>query len=343
MVRLLESVSMRRLKRTVVKDRTSVHHAMSRIVGGQMLLGPREKEVLRKMLWQVSDFCGVEVLTYCILSNHFHVLVRVPEKDRAVCDEELLRRFKVLYPKPTKYQTVEFAGLEKALREGNEDAAAVRERLLSRMHDLSEFMKTVKQRFSIWYNRNHEDRLGTLWMDRFKSVLVEGAGNPLLTMAAYIDLNPVRAGLVDDPKDYRWCGYAEALSGSERARRGLMVVWADRIGDGGAAAALAAHRSLIFGKGASPWTHKGALIDRETAEKVLNEQQGELPLTVVLRCRVRYFTDGAILGSAEFVRNHAARWQTERGRKRPPNVNPVRGAPWGDLAIINGIRRAVFG
>ena len=83
---------------------------MSRIVGGQMLLGDREKEVLRKMLWQVADFCGVEVLTYSIMTNHFHVLVRVPEKDRGVSDVELLRRFNVLYPKPTKYRRLLFCG-----------------------------------------------------------------------------------------------------------------------------------------------------------------------------------------------------------------------------------------
>ncbi len=168
----------------------------------------------------------MEVLTYSIMSNHFHVLVRVPEKDRAVSDAELLRRFKVLYPKPTRYQTASFVRLESALREGTEEAVAVRAQLLARMHDLSEFMKTLKQRFSIWYNRNHDNRLGTLWMDRFKSVLVEGKGNPLQTMAAYIDLNPVRAGLVEDPKDYRWCGYAEAVAGNLKAQRGLGVVWA---------------------------------------------------------------------------------------------------------------------
>lgn len=315
---------------------------MSRIVGGEKLLGSREKEVLRKMLWRVADFCGVEILTYVILNNHFHVMVAVPEKGRAVSDEELLRRFKVLYPKPTRYQTTEFARLEKALKEGNEDAVAVRDRLLARMHNLSEFMKTVKQRFSIWYNRNHGERLGTLWMDRFKSVLVEGEGNPLQTMAAYIDLNPVRAGLVNDPKDYRWCGYAEAVSGLEKARSGIVRIWADRIGEGGVSAALASHRSLIFGKGASPWTHQGKGIDPETAEKVLNEQKGDLPLAVVLRCRVRYFTDGAILGSAEFVRGHAARWQVDRGRKRSPKVMPAQGADWGDLAVINPMRKSVF-
>ena len=81
----------------------------------------------------------------------------------------------------------------------------------------AEFMKTVKQRFSVWYNRNH-GRYGTLWADRFKSVVVEGEGNPLQTMAAYIDLNPVRAGIVDDPKNYRFCGYAEAVAGEGRAK-----------------------------------------------------------------------------------------------------------------------------
>ncbi|TVP78982.1 MAG: transposase [Puniceicoccaceae bacterium] len=341
---------MRRILRMKCADSTVIYHAMSRVVGGQMLLGKREKEVLRRMLWQVADFCGVEVLTYSIMTNHFHVLVRVPEKDRAVSDAELLRRFKVLYPKPTKYQTASFARLETALREGTEDAEKVRAQLLARMHDLSEFMKTLKQRFSIWYNRNHNNRLGTLWMDRFKSVLVQGEGNPLQTMAAYIDLNPVRAGLVEDPKDYRWCGYAEAVAGNQQAQRGLELIWSTyangskRLGQAASLkSALSAHRSLIFGKGASPWTHKGKLIDRKAAEKVLNEQKGELPLSVVLRCRVRYFTDGVVLGSAEFVRRYAAQWQAGRGCGKAVEGTAAQGAPWGDLAVVNKLRRAVFG
>ena len=54
-------------------------------------------------------------------------------------------------------------------------------------------------------------------MDRFKSLAVE-SGTALRTMAAYIDLNPVRAGLVDDPKDYYWSGYGEAMQGNRRAQ-----------------------------------------------------------------------------------------------------------------------------
>ncbi len=60
-----------------------------------------------------------------------------------------------------------------------------------------------------------------LWAERFRSVLIEGRPLVLQTVAAYIDLNPVRAHLCRDPKDYRFCGYAEAIGGSGRARRGI--------------------------------------------------------------------------------------------------------------------------
>ena len=56
----------------------AVYHCMTRTVNGEHLFEDREKEMLRRMLWQVADFSGVEILTYCILNNHFHVLVRVP-------------------------------------------------------------------------------------------------------------------------------------------------------------------------------------------------------------------------------------------------------------------------
>jgi hypothetical protein len=91
------------------------------------------------------------------------------------------------------------------------------------MGDVSVFMKELKQRFSKWFNKER-NRFGTLWAERFKSVLVEDQPGVVQTVAAYVDLNPVRAGLVKDPKDYRWCGYAEAVGGNETARRGLASV-----------------------------------------------------------------------------------------------------------------------
>ena len=92
------------------------------------------------------------------------------------------------------------------------------------MGDVSQFMKLVKQRFSTWFNRSH-NRYGTLWAERFKSVLAEPDGRVLGTMVAYIDLNCIRAGLVQDPKDYRFCGYAEAVAGHTAAQQGLKSVF----------------------------------------------------------------------------------------------------------------------
>jgi len=319
---------------------------MTRTVNGERLFGDREKEILRKMLWQVADFSGVEVLTYCVMANHFHVLVRVPAAAE-VSDIELLRRYKVLYPKPTKYQTTSIEVMAKELAKDGDEAEAIRKKLLARMGDVSEFMKAVKQRFSVWYNRSH-DRFGTLWAERFKSVLVEGKGNPLQTMAAYIDLNPVRAGIVEDPKDYRFCGYAEAVAGSagQSARRGIRHIWSSYAGGAGREslsmeAALQAHRELIFGK----WAGGAGLSEseRKKALKVLEEEDAILPRATVLRCRVRYFTDGAILGSQEFVSGFVGAWQLKKQRKYPPKPTLLRGADWGGLMTMQGLRRRVFG
>jgi len=317
------------------------YHCMTRTVNGERLFGDREKEVLRKMLWQVADFSGVEVLTYALMGNHFHVLVRVPQSE-SVLDRELLRRWRVLYPKPTKYEAASLAVMKRTLEEGGEEAEAIRRRLLARMGDVSAFMQALKQRFTIWFNKTH-DRYGTLWSERFKSVLVEGPGNPLQTMAAYIDLNAVRAGLVSDPKDYRFCGYAEAVSGHGKAREGMRWIWGDHVGGGtdekrSCADALRAHRRLIFAKG---WNDES--VGREAALKVLEKEDGVLPKAAALRCRVRYFTDGAVMGSRAFVDKHVGNWQVQRERKRPPQANPMRGAEWGDIAVIKGLRRNVFG
>jgi len=321
---------------------------MTHAVAGTPYFDERCKEILRKMIWQVADFSGVEVLTYCIMSNHFHVLVRVPFVDASgegISDGELMRRYRTLYRKPTKYQTASLAVMESQLAAGGEEAERIRRRLLVRMHDVSEYMKAVKQRFSVWYNRTHSRR-GTLWAERFKSVLVEGRGNPLQTMAAYIDLNPVRAGMVGDPKDYRFCGYAEAVASSGLARKGLCQIWGAYADGSGreelsTADGLRLHRELIFGQRAGD---TGLLEqEREQALKVLEHGNAVLPRATVLRCRVRYFTDGAILGSREYVRGFIDIWQMERGRKRPPKVNPLRGSDWQDLACIRGLRQSLFG
>ena len=311
-------------------DESGCFHLMSRTVGGRDLFGSVEREVLRKMIWQVAQFSGLQVLTYAIMKNHFHLLVKCPA-DEEVSDEELVRRFRILYPKSTPWQPVSADFLERILRQNGHEAAEWRSRLHERMHDISWLMRTIKQRFTRWYNRI-ADSYGTVWADRFKSVRVEGDHLALRTVAAYIDLNAVRAGLVDDPKDYRFCGYGEALGGGKLARAGLHVIDPD----------IAGYRQTLYGYGSGSKVGKCA-IPREEAVRVLEEEKGKLPISVILRCRVRYFSDGIVIGSPEFVRKCREEEKGNGAGIHKARAHPMEGADWGGLAVGTGLRKDRFG
>jgi hypothetical protein len=322
----------------------AVYHCLSKTVNGERFFDDTAKEILRRQLWLVAEFCGVQILTYAILSNHFHVLVRVPQKGD-VADVELLRRYALLHPKPTRYQTARLAAIKAALDadpatepEAAEQARAWRHRQLTLMGDVSAFMRLVKQRLAIWFNKSHQ-RFGPLWCDRFKSVLVEGKPCLLETIAAYIDLNPVRAGLVTDPKDYRFCGYAEAVAGRKSARLGLQAIHG-----GDWSATQAGYRQALFGTGAGP-REQGAVITPEAFTKVVKEG-GRLPLATVLRCRIRYFNDGAVLGCRAFVEQHLRAYRTRLHRRERTAPRPLPAiADWAgeDLATLRGLRHHPFG
>jgi hypothetical protein len=302
---------------------------MSRTINGEAWFGEREREVLRKMIRQVADFSGIQVITYAVMKNHFHLLVEVPPKATEVSDEEIVRRYRTLYPKPTPWQPMGAEVLEGLLESKSPESRALRDSLTRRMHDISWLMKTFKQRFTLWFNHS-QDRFGPLWSERFKSVLVEGKRWALRTVAAYIDLNPVRAGLVEDPKDYRFSGYGEALGGGRQARVGLAIVDED----------LAGYRQTLYGVGSEAREGKVA-IDRKEALRVLQNNKGKLPLPVMLRCRIRYFTDGVVIGSKEFVENQMKSAVGDRVRARVPH--PMQGADWKGLSVAQGLRKDLFG
>ena len=308
-------------------NRTAVYHCMSRVAGKAHLLGVMEREVFRRQMWRVADFCGGEVLTYAVMSNHFHVLVRVPGEVR-IDDGELLRRVGVLYGEE------EARVVEAGLRgdEGDE----IREGYVRRMGDVSAYMKTLKQRFSIWYNRRH-GRVGTLWSERFKSVLVENGGVALRTVSAYIDLNAVRAGYCADPKDYRWCGYGEACGGGKGARAGLSAVMERESWAGGSRE----YRTVLYGKGYYRKPGAGG-VSRE-GHRAAGETGGGLSLADALRCRVKYFGYGTVLGTREYVETEYRRHRERFGRNRRSGARALRGAEWAGLCALRDLRRDVFG
>ncbi len=322
----------------------AAYHCMSKTVNGERLFDDTGKEVLRRHLWLVAEFCGVQVLTFAILGNHFHILVRVPRKV-AIPDSELLRRFALLHSKPTRYQTLRLDVIKKALSADSSSdteearlAGAWRKRQLALMGDVSAFMRLLKQRFAIWFNKTHH-RFGPLWCDRFKSVLLEGKPRLLETMAAYIDLNPVRAGLVADPKDYRFCGYAEAVGGGGAARLGLQS-----IAGGDWSTAQADYRQFLFGSGVDAREGRASITPEALAQVV--KQQGKLPLAVILRCRIRYFNDGAVLGCRAFVEHHLAGCRSRsHGRERAAPRSLPSIADWAgeEISALHGLRTSAFG
>ncbi len=325
------------------------YHCISRIVDRRFVIGTEEKEKFRALMRIYEKFSGCRVTSYCLMDNHFHLLLEVPPPPaNGFPDTELLTRLRAIYDETFVAEIAnELAEARQQVADGlagEKVIERIHARFTYRMHDLGEFMKGVLQRYTQWHNRVHS-RTGRLWEDRFKSVIVED-GVAAKMIAAYIDLNPVRAGLVKDPADYRWSSYGEAIGGGPKgngktARAGL--VRAFRAHQGVAADAdfwendVAREYRRILMAGAAGKSLESIGRDGKLAVKTLrkgiskeeleleHERDGEIPLSKVLRCRIRYFTDGAVIGSRSFVDKAFASARERFGPKRKSGARKLRG------------------
>ena len=333
------------------------YHCISRVVDRKLVFGPDEKEKFRAFMRMQENFTGCRVVSYCLMCNHIHLLLEVPPLPAGgLSDAGLLRRLSALYNEAV------VAGVAKELsnaRESGADRTAleIHGRFTRRMHDLSRFMEGLLQRFTRWFNRTHQ-RSGNLWEDAFKSVIVED-GVAAKTIAAYIDLNPVRAGMVEDPAEYRWSSYGEAVGGGakgngKKARAGL--VRALRAHQGVAADAefwasgvSREYRKLLMA-GAAGKAVESVGRDGRTVAKTLRKgmnaaeaerekaREGELSLGKMLRCRVRYFTDGAVIGSRNFVNEAFGNCRERFGSKRKDGARKLRGNAAAAAGVLWGLR-----
>jgi REP element-mobilizing transposase RayT len=321
------------------------------------VLKVEERGKFRMFMRMMENFSGCRVLSYCVMSNHFHILLEVPPIPKGgITDAELLRRLGVFYGESFVQSVAD--ELVSARSEGGveggspERVAEIHGRFTKRMYDLSEFMKTLLQRFTRWFNRTHK-RKGTLWEDRFKSVIVE-SGTAARTMAAYIDLNPVRAGMVEDPADYRWSSYGEAVGGGPRgngkkAREGLVRAIASDTDTGFDAgqwklASRRYRRLLGMALERKDSNLKSQTIRKTNSRSVMNDAEAlaadqkegaatesrrylpELKLAKMLRCRVRYFTDGVVIGSKGFVNDVFAGSRERFSETRTDGPRRMRGS-----------------
>ena len=194
---------------------------------------------------------------------------------------EIVKRYKLRY------------GEEKIISEGQ--SPFFREK----WSDVSEFMKETKSAFSRYYNKKHK-RWGFFWGERFKSVIVE-KGITLINCLAYIDLNAVRAGIVDKPEEYRWCSLGYHVQTNNKGDFLSYNFGLEEFNVKGFEAKLKRYRKFVYGK----WASKegvGTRIDEKVLE---NEKENDFEISRVNRFKykTRYFTDSGIIGSKEFVSN----------------------------------------
>lgn len=181
---------------------TAYYHLMSRTNDRRFLFDKgRVKTQLVGALRRAAEFSGVEIDAYVAMDNHFHIVCKVVRPEEPVPEDELIRRVAAL--KGVRAAD-ELALHWKELREIGMEAsvAEAQDRLRARMNDISEFMKTFKETFNVWYKRDRK-YTGSIWSGRFASTVVEG-GRYRATCMRYVYLNPVRAGLVARAADYPW-------------------------------------------------------------------------------------------------------------------------------------------
>ncbi len=293
---------MARISRLLNPYEATIYHVMSRSALEGFPLGDVEKDYLLKLIKLYSQLFFVEVLGFCLMGNHFHLLVRVFPGDR-ISDDEIKQRIDSFYDGKRVISDL--------------DIPKYREKLSS----LPAFMKEVKQRFTVYFNRNRK-RWGFFWGQRFKSVIVED-GDTLKNCLAYIDLNPIRAGIVEKPDDYRWntLGYLlqtgnkdgflsiqfglpieEKLTSKQRIRRYRQFVY--EVG------------SLEHPKGKS--ISKGVLEQQK-------EKSFEIDKFDRFRNRTRYFTDSGVIGSRKFVNQCCLRFDEYFESKKPKKPIPIQG------------------
>ncbi|AEH45899.1 hypothetical protein Thein_2049 [Thermodesulfatator indicus DSM 15286] len=255
---------MPRIPRLLINSPKAAYHIISRTaLPGYEVLGEEEKDHLLNLIRWLSQVYFVEVYGFAIMGNHFHLLCRMLSEEQ-FSDEEVKSRIKLYYQDKRKVFFYE------------ELITKWRDKLAS----LSRYVQDIKQRFSRWYNKRHE-RKGYFWADRFKSVIIE-TGEALLNCLAYIELNPVRAGIVEKPEDYRWCslGY-RTRSGPDKTFLSLNL-GLSAYTNKSEREQFDLYRNFVYGK--------GEIGEPDNFDKAKR-----------FTYRLRHFTESLLIGSKHFI------------------------------------------
>ena len=300
---------MPRVSRMIVKNQTAVYHIMSRTALDGFPLEAFEKDFLLDLIKRMSALFFTEVYGFSLMGNHFHLLVKMIPEDR-FSDEDV------------KARLIDYYG-EKKAPTGDGKLPFIRQKLAS----LSEFIREIKVNFTRFYNKRH-GRRGYFWGDRFKSVIVEN-GETLINCLAYIDLNPVRAGIVDRPEEYRWNSLGYHLQTSNQDGFLSMDFGLAEFNVKSEKERVRRNREYVYETGAILPSDKPYVkaVDHKIIAK--ERKQGfEISRTDRFLYRTRYFTDSGIIGSREFVFGTYLQFKhlfQSKNEKKPKSVKGLDG------------------
>ena len=296
---------MPRTQRMIIDDQSAVYHVMSRTALDGFPLGDVEKDFMLDLIRRYSALYLVEILGFSIMGNHFHILVRVfPEYE--FTDEEILKRY------------ADFYGDERIYVDG------LIPNLRQKLTSLSEFMREIKVGFARFYNRRHHRR-GYFWGDRFKSVIVEN-GETLINCLAYIDLNPLRAGLVERPEQYRWISLGYHVQTNNQDDFLSTDFGLKEFNVQSKKERIRRYRRYVYEAGSLNQPEKGNT--KAIKDNVLEKERRrgfELSKSDRFRYRTRYFTDSGIIGSKEFVAVNYQRFKNLFNSKHEKKPKAIKG------------------
>ncbi len=288
---------MARIARVKTDEGGAYYHLCGRVAGVKGKYPLADKRCRRQILEFIKFFSKVyclDVMGFCILGNHYHLVVYM-EPTREMSRKELRFRAEFLYKAPVLDGWLE----------------ANWKRFHARIFDVSELMRSLQSKIARWYNATH-NRRGRFWADRFKSVLLEDE-KAVLDCLLYIELNPVRAGIVTRPEAYE----GSSLYYREIKDDKWMTPITEITRRPKRASALRDYKACIYYRGSVPTKKNQAVISKRVLEQ---EEARGFATPGLFSKRVRHITDGIVIGSEAFVKEKLDRLR-ERGlylrRKNP--------------------------
>ena len=275
-------------KARILAKHTGYYHVILKATGPQYLFREdADKQTFQDILERSARFSGVGVLAYALLDNHFHILVRVPER-APVPEEEFRRRIEALYGHDRAAKL--FDRWDRWSQNGREaEVALERDRLLRRMHDLGQFMKTLKE----WHSRQYREAHGwegTLWRGRYKSILVCESFELFRLLALYIAMNPVRAGIVKQGTDSRWTSYGRSKTAGSFGWRCHAALLCELARLAGTSEGTDSMEEAFNG-----WMAEAGAVSREAVRGKIERDESLSPMEMLV-CRVHAFGNGLAIG-----------------------------------------------